>query len=185
MLDYEKRWAELEGSANPFAVLVMAHLKTQATRHDLTDRLAWKLKLVKGLYQRGYNREDILELFRFIDWLMVLPEELEHGFEKAIIVYEEETNMTYVTSIERIGIKKGIEEGIEQGRQQGIIQATREGIQAILKARFGEIKEELVELIDKLDDPTTLKMLLEKAATVETSAEFEQLVARSLGLEHF
>jgi hypothetical protein len=35
---------------------------------------------VKRLYQRGDQREDILELFRFIDWIMTLPENLEKRF---------------------------------------------------------------------------------------------------------
>ena len=53
----------------------MADLKAQATRRDPNGRLQWKLTLVKMLYQRGYTKEDILELFRFIDWLMVLPDD--------------------------------------------------------------------------------------------------------------
>src|SRR5436309_208362 len=68
LLDYEARWEELEASANPFAVLVMAHLRTQATRRDPESRLQWKLRLVKGLYDRGFSRSDVLEIFRFIDW---------------------------------------------------------------------------------------------------------------------
>src|SRR5262245_30026330 len=40
VLDYEARWEELERSANPFAVLVMTHLKTQATQRAPAERLA-------------------------------------------------------------------------------------------------------------------------------------------------
>lgn len=32
LLDYEAQWESLEQSSNPFAIMVMAHLKTQATR---------------------------------------------------------------------------------------------------------------------------------------------------------
>ncbi|HMN28334.1 MAG TPA: hypothetical protein PKE45_09295, partial [Caldilineaceae bacterium] len=71
LLDFATTWSELEQNRNPFAVVVMAHLKTQATRRRFKDRLQWKIDLVKGLYIRGYKRTDILELFRFIDWLMV------------------------------------------------------------------------------------------------------------------
>jgi hypothetical protein len=53
----------------------MAHLKTKATRGNARERLAWKVKLVRELYQRGYEREEVLELFRFVDWLLVLPDE--------------------------------------------------------------------------------------------------------------
>ena len=74
LLDYNERWSELEASRNPFAVMVMAHLQTQATRHDPEQRLNSKLALVKCLYTQGYGKQDILELFRFLDWLLALPD---------------------------------------------------------------------------------------------------------------
>ena len=84
LIDYTDRWTELEDSANPFATLVMAHLQTKATRHDPQSRLAWKLRLVKRLYEKGYARDDVLELFRFIDWLLALPLEYEAAMGNAI-----------------------------------------------------------------------------------------------------
>ena len=80
LLDYEKDWGSLEKDPNPFAVVVMAHLQTIATRQDAKKRLQSKLALVRMLYERGYSKQDILELFRFIDWVLVLPEELENDF---------------------------------------------------------------------------------------------------------
>jgi hypothetical protein len=41
--DRRDRWSELEESRNIFAVVVMAYLKTQDTRHDPRARLQWKL----------------------------------------------------------------------------------------------------------------------------------------------
>jgi hypothetical protein len=73
LIDYETRWDELESDLNPFAIMVMAHLKTKATRDDSEQRLQWKLVLIKQLYERDYQRQDILELFRFTDWLLILP----------------------------------------------------------------------------------------------------------------
>ena len=67
LLDYRERWAELEQSDSPFAVLVMAHLKAQETRKRSDERLFWKVTLVKALYGRGYNRKEILRLYWFID----------------------------------------------------------------------------------------------------------------------
>ena len=66
--------AELDANANPFAVVVQAHL---ATRADPSRRLASKLGLTRRLYRRGWGKEDILKLYRFIDWVLTLPEELE------------------------------------------------------------------------------------------------------------
>ncbi len=106
--DYNDRWDELEASDNPFALVVMAHLKTRATRQRPAERLRWKLRLVRHLYERGYGRQEILELFRFLDWMMTLPEELEERFRGELEDIEEEKRMRYVTSIERHGIQKGI-----------------------------------------------------------------------------
>ena len=93
---------------------MIAHLKALETRHDSENRLNWKLKLAKHLYAQGFGKQDIIELFRFIDWIMVLPEGLEHRFSAELMKDEEEKKMRYVTSIERIGIQKGIQKGIQQ-----------------------------------------------------------------------
>ena len=45
LLDYETQWEALEQSNNPFAIVVMAQLKTQATRWEPAGRLHWKLSL--------------------------------------------------------------------------------------------------------------------------------------------
>ena len=67
LLDYGSRWAELEASRNPFAIAVMTHLKTKETRQDAQARKDWKFRLTRRLYELGYERQDILNLFRFID----------------------------------------------------------------------------------------------------------------------
>src|SRR5437899_2164717 len=72
--------AELETSASPFAPIVLAHLQAQATRRDPGLRHQWKLRLVQGLYDRGWHAEDVRQLFRLIDWLMELPVELQRRF---------------------------------------------------------------------------------------------------------
>jgi hypothetical protein len=92
----------------------MAHLKALETRHDSENRLNWKLKLAKHLYAQGFGKQDIIELFRFIDWVMVLPEGLEHRFSAELMKDEEEKKMRYITSIERIGIQKGIHQTIRK-----------------------------------------------------------------------
>ena len=55
-----------------------------------------------------------MNLYAFIDWLLVLPEALETAFLEDIEQLEEETKMRYVTSAERIGIRKGIELGRQE-----------------------------------------------------------------------
>jgi hypothetical protein len=107
LLDYVPLWAELEADRNPFAIVVMAHLKTKETRNDAISRKEWKFKLTGMLYERGYERQDILNLFRFIDWILELPEDLKRSFRDELEEYERERQMPYVTSIEQMGIEQG------------------------------------------------------------------------------
>ncbi|WP_448572434.1 hypothetical protein, partial [Trichothermofontia sp.] len=87
LLDYGQDWAALAQSANPFAIVVMAHLKAKETRRDLTSRKAWKLTIAKQLYQKGFDRTDVINLLRFIDWVIQLPQDLEKSFWQEIYTY--------------------------------------------------------------------------------------------------
>ncbi|MCJ8281427.1 hypothetical protein [Calothrix rhizosoleniae] len=80
----------------------MAHLQTKATNQNLESRLQWKLRIVRILFAKGYKREQIIGLFRFIDWVMMLPEELANNFKTELRREEEAGIMRYVTSIERL-----------------------------------------------------------------------------------
>ncbi len=134
--DYTERWSELEASANPFAIVVMSHLKSRATRGDMPGRLRWKIRLVRGLYEGGWKRKDILELFRFIDWVLALPSELATRFKNEVRKLETEKDMRYVTSIERMGREEGLEQGLAQGRQQGFLQGEASVLRRLLTHRF-------------------------------------------------
>ncbi len=106
-------WLEIEsrhGSYNHFALVVMAQLEAKASVGD-TERKAAKFRLVRLMYDRGYSRSDILELFRIIDWMIRLPDDLEREFLAAVYEIEEAKKMPYVTSAERFGIEKGVVEG--------------------------------------------------------------------------
>jgi predicted transposase/invertase (TIGR01784 family) len=96
----------------------MAHLKTKETTNDRLQRKEWKFRLMRQLYEAGYERQDILNLYRFIDWLMRLPTDLEYQFKEQLDQYEQERQMPYITSIEKMGIEKGREEGREEERKE-------------------------------------------------------------------
>jgi len=180
LLDYFKDWDYLEDSHNPFAVVVMTHLKSLETRKDPDSRLKWKLSLVKRLYRKGYSREDILELFRFIDWIMTLPEALEKRFSDEMYEYEEEMKMPYVTSVERMGIKKGqlmgIELGRQEGRQEGMLLTSREAVTDVIEARFEAAPKSMINRIRKIDDTAVLKVLLKKAIHARSLKEFKEIM---------
>jgi hypothetical protein len=168
LLDYESRWAELEASDNPFAVVVMAQLETRRTRQQAQARYEAKLRLAKRLYQRGYNRRDILELFRFIDWVMTLPPELEEQFMTDIVAYEEQERKPYVTSVERIASQRGVERG------------AREMLLETLSVRFGTVPEEVETLLERISNPQLFKTLQRLAVTADSLETFEQEVLAHL-----
>jgi hypothetical protein len=167
LLDYAVREQELETSTNPFGIVVLAYLKTRATRKNEEDRFHWKLRLCKLLYERGYAKEDVLELMRFIDWIMRLPDELEEQFDDAMLQYEKERKMQYVTTFERRGIQQGI--------QQGLLQKSREDIVKILQARFDQVSDAIVTTINSISDLAVLNELVTRAATIESLEAFAAL----------
>jgi hypothetical protein len=57
------------------------------------DRKAVKLNLLRRLYESGYSRPEVVNLFRFIDWVMILLEGLKQAFWTELKVYEEERRM--------------------------------------------------------------------------------------------
>jgi hypothetical protein len=55
--------------------------------------------------------DEVREIFRLIDWMMSLPEDLSGKFEEDLVALEESLNMPYVTSVERIAEARGEKRG--------------------------------------------------------------------------
>ena len=167
LLDYQGR-SEVLADNNPFAVIVAAHLTTQQTNQDISGRYQGKLRIAKSLYQRGYSRQDILELFRLIDWMMSLPESIESEFKQEIRNFEEDLQMPYVTSIERLARIEGISEGV--------VQKGREDVIEVLEVRFEALPNELVEKINQIEDLELLKTLHRQAITIGSLDDFQRVL---------
>lgn len=94
------------------------------------------------MYERRYSRDDILKLFRVIDWIIRLPAVLAEQFSQELYEYEESKKMPYVTSIEQIGIEKGMQQGMQQGMRQGMQQGEAAVLARLLIRRFGPLSQE-------------------------------------------
>ncbi|MGI8914636.1 MAG: Rpn family recombination-promoting nuclease/putative transposase [Chloroflexota bacterium] len=191
LLDWRERDAELGASANPFALVVRAYLTAQATAGDVEARGRAKLELIRGLYERGYERQQILELFRLIDWLVALPPEQDVLVWREITRIEEERRMPYITSVERIGLQRGEQIGRERGEQIGLQRGEQIGLERgeqiglhdgqramlrrFLQVRFGTVPEALGRQIDAAD-----QLRLEQLADqIGTATSLEELDAAS------
>ena len=148
--EYRDRVGELEKSVNPFAVVTLTHLRFLEAYGNDDVRLFWKKVLVKSLYRRGYSREDILNLYYFIDWVIALPEEMETKFSEDIHDFEEGMNMVYVSSMERLGLKKGHQKGLEEGLEKGLEKGKLETAENMFKAGYDrETVKKLTGLTDE------------------------------------
>ncbi len=158
LCDYRSQLSVLETNPNPFATVVLAHLKTQDTQDQPLERKAWKLRLTRRLYELGYDRQDILELYRLIDWFMSLPEPLEIQFRADLQHYEQERQMPHITSIERIARREG---GQEAGQLLILRQLVRQvgevppelqaQVQALSLEQLGELGEALLDFAQLAD----------------------------------
>ena len=171
--DYNQNIDGLLRETNPFAIITAAHLKTKATKKDTQSRYSWRWKITTALYESGFSKQDILNIYRLIDWLMMLPEDLTKRFTEDLIKYEEEKKMPYIMSAERIGKEKGLQQGI----QQGMLTDAREMVLEALDARFSkDVPEDVYQKVQALNNRILLKKLLRSAAQSEDIDSFKKVL---------
>jgi hypothetical protein len=107
LLDLVSKAESLAEAGKPPAIIVLANWAAQTTVQDMRERLSVKWDLTRRLYDAGLDRQDILELYRLVDWLLRLPEGLEQDFKQRVRTYEQSKIMPYVTSIERLARAEG------------------------------------------------------------------------------
>ena len=98
-----------------------AQIEALRTSSDPEGRYRAKWQLVRNLYQLGYNAEELRELFRLIDWMMHLREDLGQKLVIELSALEESLNMPYVTSVERIAEARGEARGEAKGRASVVL----------------------------------------------------------------
>ena len=169
LLDLAKNEAELLQNPNPFAIVVLAQVKALQTQGALRQRRVWKATLAKLGHERGYPRRLILDLYSFVDWVMVLTPRLEREVEQEIEAFEKSKRMKYITNMER----RGLEKGLEKGQQIGQIRNQQESVLAVLETRFGEVPYPLREAVTATDNLARLKQWLRSAIQLSSLEEFQ------------
>jgi hypothetical protein len=168
----------LEREDNPAAIVIAAHRVAQRRARDPAGRKTAKWQLTRPLYERGYCKEDILKLYRLIDWLIRLPEELAVEFRRELMNYEDQHHMPYITSIERLGReegrKEGRQEGLQQGWRAGLIAARQRAVLDALEIRFGPVPEGLRHRIETIQDEARLRALYQTAIQAASAESFAQ-----------
>lgn len=93
--------------------------------------------------------------------MMELPEGLERLFREEIDQHEQEKHMPYMTGVERIGVEKGLLEGIE----------------VLLRVKFGAEGSQLLPEIRQISDLERLRAVLQAIETAATPEELRRVYA--------
>ncbi len=116
--------------------------------------------MIRRLYEQGWQERDIRNLYRFIDWVMILPKALEADFWQEFKLFEQERTMSYITTGERIGYERGQQElvlRLLQKRVGELPQEVREHIQSLCLNQLEALGEALLDFTGLADLLTWLE----------------------------
>ena len=170
LLDYRERWEELQRDPSPFAMVVMAHLKSLETKRSSERRLHLKTELMIMMHRGAHSDEEIGYLARFMDLVMPLPDPFQHKYLIEVVKCEEDRAMQVITQTERLFIERGMKQGIEQG----IEQATRELALDALEERFPDAPTALRARVTELADVASLRSLHRVIMRANSILDIEQ-----------
>ena len=170
IIDYRKRLKELKSNPNPFAIIVRAYLKTLQVAGNVQERYSWKKRFLLELYQRGMKRETLLAIFKFIDWVMELPEGLDNEILEKIKTVEEKKAMSHMILPERIGMKKGVEKTMP---------LLHNALATIIEIKYGEAGQALAARAARIKNLAKLQKLMDELKLAQSLPEAEKLFTKA------
>ncbi|CAM2007640.1 Rpn family recombination-promoting nuclease/putative transposase [Acanthopleuribacter pedis] len=105
--EYKNQKDRLWDSPNPVAVVVLAHLIAQDTSGLPRQRFTEKLALVRHLYQKPFSEKQFVQIFRFLDWILTLPDEPKERFKTECAKLEGAHDMTFLSTYELDALNDG------------------------------------------------------------------------------
>ena len=118
----------------------MAQIKSKRVKEG-SERKDAKVGIIRLMYERGYSKGQIQELFNVIDWMIKIPSDLNQDFLNAIYAIEEDKKMPYINTAERVGLEKGELIGIQKGRQEGRQEGEAIALKKLIKMKFGALPD--------------------------------------------
>jgi hypothetical protein len=73
------------------------------------------------LYEKGYSRKEVFNLFRFIDWILMLPQKLNKIYYEEIKDLGGNKKMPYITDLEKYAMEKGFITGQIADKQEVLL----------------------------------------------------------------
>ena len=132
LIDYTTRKEELQQRNDLFSKVILAQLTVMETRKNLALRVESKLSLIRQLLKLGLTNEETRQLYKFIDWLLIIPEDLMLTYNEQIQEVAEEWDVPYVSTSVKVAQIKSREEGLKTGLRKGRQEGKQEGIRMML-----------------------------------------------------
>jgi len=150
IIDYNDKIKELEISKNPFANVILAQLRAlKVKRKPDEERKQIKFAITRRLYEKGMKKEEVINLYLFIDWLIGLSKPFELEYLNEVYQLEEAKKMPYISNAERFGKEEGFKEGkLEVARhllEEGIKPAIVKRATGFSAAKIKKLQQEIVK----------------------------------------
>ena len=177
IIDYINDDFEKETKSNPFSLIVQAFLKTLHTQGNDQSRYQWKRAFILKVYELGLDHETLFRIYRFIEWIMEIPVEMDERLYNEIKQIEEHKEMSLITIAEKKGLEKGRQKGLLEGKMKAI-PSLRKAIELLMHAKFGELNREWFQKIEAIDTLDALEKILLELEQANDFADFKQRIVR-------
>ena len=130
---------ELAADPSPFALASLIQLRKIQAGRDVQQRYRFKLAFIRELYSRGYARDDILKLFRFLDYLLRLPDDLASRFRSELESIEEKLTHALCDKCRTSGQARRYSNRVSNR----VFSSIRDLLLQTIQIRFGQIPDPL------------------------------------------
>ena len=104
------------------------------------------------MYEKGHSRKEVFNLFRFIDWVLMLPQKLNKIYYEEIKDLGGNKKMPYITDLEKDAMGQGFINGQITDKQEILIKLMNKKFKLTKKEHDIISNEFNPEILDKALD---------------------------------
>jgi hypothetical protein len=187
LLDWRGQEEELYRHDNPFALFVLAHLLILPTENDPEARAKEKFRLWCRACGHKMEVQDLNCLLRLIDWMLLLPQEINRPLLIQFQHWREDNPMPFISVFEQeiLDQKQQLLAKDQQllAKDQQLLAKDQEsranclhGIALALKLKFQKEGETLFAVVQKQTDVAFLQRFLDSIEAATTCEELRKLL---------
>ena len=125
---------------NPFGAICALYILARETKDDPDRRYAEKIRILIANHGKKWSRQMESDVFRIINWMMVLPHELERKMWRVFLRAKGRPKMNWMCPIEKIffedGVAVGVKRGMKSGIGQGFARGRKEAVAGVLERQL-------------------------------------------------